>query len=126
MPHLLIVDDEPFQHMLIKEMLHPLPDLTFEDAYDGVQALALARARLPELALIDVMIPLLDGFATCRLFKDDSLLKVIPILLTTLPYVPDQAVAIEAGADDFIGRPFVAQELRSKVLIALRQQSSRE
>lgn len=116
MPHILIVDDEPFQRMLIREMLSNNSDYTFSEAEDGVQAVARAREVPPDLMLLDVMMPHMNGFQVCRTLKTDPELRVIPIILVTaLDKIEDRVNGLDAGADDFINKPFEEEELQTRV-----------
>src|SRR5512141_674947 len=122
MPHVLIVDDEPFQRMLIRETLASDTSLTFTEAGDGAQALELAHhTPHPDLVLLDVMMPQIDGFEVCRRLKADSVLRPIPVILVTaLGQLPDKVNGLDAGADDFVNKPFEEGELQARVRSALR------
>ncbi len=116
MPHILIVDDEPFQRMLIREMLSNNADYLFSEAEDGVQAVARARARHPDLILLDVMMPHMNGFQVCQTLKADPELRGVPIILVTaLDKIEDRVNGLDAGADDFINKPFEEEELQTRV-----------
>jgi CheY-like chemotaxis protein len=116
MPHILIVDDEPFQRMLIRETLSNNPQYTFSEAEDGVQAVARARHERPDLVLLDVMMPHMNGFQVCRALKTDPELRSIPIILVTaLDKIEDRVNGLDAGADDFVNKPFEEEELQTRV-----------
>ncbi len=116
MPHILIVDDEPFQRMLIRETLSNNPQYTFSEAEDGVQAVARARHERPDLVLLDVMMPHMNGFQVCRALKTDPELRTIPIILVTaLDKIEDRVNGLDAGADDFVNKPFEEEELQTRV-----------
>jgi DNA-binding response OmpR family regulator len=116
MPHILIVDDEPFQRMLIRETLSNNPQYSFSEAEDGVQAVARARNEHPDLMLLDVMMPHMNGFQVCRTLKTDPVLRGIPIILVTaLDKIEDRVNGLDAGADDFINKPFEEEELQTRV-----------
>lgn len=116
MPHILIVDDEPFQRMLIQETLSNNPQYTFSEAEDGVQAVARARHERPDLVLLDVMMPHMNGFQVCRALKTDPELRTIPIILVTaLDKIEDRVNGLDAGADDFVNKPFEEEELQTRV-----------
>ena len=95
-------------------------------AYDGVQALELARERHPDLAVLDVMMPRLSGLEVTRRLREDEATQRIPvILLTARVEKADVARGLEAGADDCVTKPFSPQELRDRVEHVLgRQQVS--
>jgi DNA-binding response OmpR family regulator len=85
-------------------------------AHDGEQALALALERRPDLAVLDVMMPKLDGFELTRRLRDEDATRRMPIILLTAR-VQDSDVqrGFEAGADDYLRKPFSPQELRARV-----------
>jgi CheY-like chemotaxis protein len=85
-------------------------------ATDGEQAVELARERRPDLCVIDVMMPRLDGYAVTRRLRQTEGLRTVPVLLLTAS-VQDAAVAegFEAGADDYVKKPFSPQELLDTV-----------
>lgn len=92
-------------------------------AEDGEEALALIAERKPDLALLDVMMPKLDGLEVTRRLRADEATKRIPvILLTARVQESDIARGLEAGADDYIKKPFSPQELRARVEAVLAAQ----
>src|SRR3954447_9699586 len=112
MPHILIVDDEVPQRTLIREMLAINPTFTFTEGDDGAQALKLARAVQPDLIIIDVMMPKMDGFQVCRILKADPAMEHIPIIIVTaLGHSADQATALSLGAFGFVTKPFDVDDL---------------
>jgi DNA-binding response OmpR family regulator len=122
MPRVLIVDDELPQRVLVRETLASDPRFTFDEAADGMQALRQARGTRPDLIILDVMMPQMDGFQVCRILKSDPTLRDVPvILLTALGHVEDRATARDLGVYAFINKPFDETELHSKVRSALRQ-----
>jgi DNA-binding response OmpR family regulator len=93
-------------------------------ASDGEEALALAIAQRPSLAVIDVMMPKLDGYEVTRALRSHNETRHLPIiLLTARAQKTDEACGIEAGADAYLPKPFSPEELRSRVegLLARRQ-----
>jgi DNA-binding response OmpR family regulator len=85
-------------------------------ARDGEEALALAVKHTPDLAVLDVMMPKIDGYeVTRRLRKEDATRAMPVILLTSRAQEADVARGFEAGADDYIRKPFSPQELRARV-----------
>ena len=89
---------------------------TVLQARDGAEALELARAENPDLAVLDVMMPKMDGFElTRRLRADEATSKMPIILLTARAQDADVQEGFDAGADDYIRKPFSPQELRSRV-----------
>ena len=85
-------------------------------ARDGEEALQVARERLPDLAVLDVMMPKLDGFEVTRRIRSDGTTKGMPvILLTARAQDADVQAGFDAGADDYLRKPFSPQELRARV-----------
>jgi DNA-binding response OmpR family regulator len=85
-------------------------------ARDGEEALDLARTSRPDLAVLDVMMPKMDGFeVTRRLREDDATTRIPIILLTARTQEADVQRGFDAGADDYIRKPFSPQELRARV-----------
>jgi CheY-like chemotaxis protein len=112
---ILIVDDEPLGQETVAALLAPLGcQLLFAD--HGGEALSLATAAPPDLILLDVMMPGMDGFEVCRRLRDQAALADVPIiLLTALDDRDSRLRGIEAGADDFVAKPFDRVELRARV-----------
>jgi DNA-binding response OmpR family regulator len=89
---------------------------------DGLEALALARRSLPDLILLDLMLPGLDGFDVCKELKRDPETKRIPILmLTARGEEVDRIVGLELGADDYVVKPFSVRELILRIRAILRR-----
>ena len=85
-------------------------------ARDGAEALELARAKKPDLAVLDVMMPKMDGFELTRRLRAEEATSRMPIiLLTARAQDADVQQGFDAGADDYIRKPFSPQELRSRV-----------
>jgi DNA-binding response OmpR family regulator len=85
-------------------------------ARDGEEALQVARDALPDLAVLDVMMPKLDGFEVTRRIRADGATRRMPvILLTARAQDADVQAGFDAGADDYLRKPFSPQELRSRV-----------
>ena len=90
-------------------------------ARDGGQAVALAATEAPDLLILDVMMPQVDGLTACRQLKADPLLSRIPILmLTALGDVDDKIKGLEAGADDYLSKPFDLRELMARARALIR------
>lgn len=91
-------------------------------ARDGEEALNLTRTELPDLLVLDVMMPKMDGLQVCTRIKSDVVLSRIPILmLTSLAGVDDRVAGLEAGADDYLPKPFDLRELAARVKALIRQ-----
>ncbi len=117
---ILIVDDEVGGRKTLEGILRPFGyDLVF--ATTGAEALTQAAASAPDLILLDVMMPGMDGFAVCRRLRADPRLAEIPvIMLTALDDRDSRLQGIESGADDFISKPFDRIELRTRVQMITR------
>jgi two-component system KDP operon response regulator KdpE len=115
---ILVVDDEPRMIRFIRLNLeHDGFDVS--EAAHGAQALDQLRDRLPDLVLLDVMMPELDGFETLRLMREISTVPVI--MLTARGDEDDRVRGLELGADDYITKPFSPRELVSRVRAVLRR-----
>jgi DNA-binding response OmpR family regulator len=118
-PLILIADDDPDILSLVTLRLER-SGYEVIGAGDGEQALAAAIARPPDLALLDVMMPKLDGYeVTARLRGNDATRHLPVILLTARVQEDDIARGVEAGADDYVAKPFSTHELRERVQAAL-------
>jgi signal transduction histidine kinase len=119
-PVILIVDDEPSTHDTLEGLLF-LDGYNMSFASSGVEALEKAAALLPDLILLDVMMPGMDGFEVCRRIRADSRLAEAPIIMVTvLDDRESRLQGLEAGADDFITKPFDSSELRARVRTTAR------
>src|SRR6266851_6952287 len=97
---ILIVDDEPFN---VDYLEQELEDLGYEtvSAANGREALEKVAAEAPDLILLDVMMPVMDGFTVCRILKEHEETRLIPIIImTALDAMADRIQGIKAGADD--------------------------
>jgi putative two-component system response regulator len=120
MGSVLIVDDIAGNARLIASLLAS-DGHAVRAACDGAEALRLVRADPPDLVLMDVMMPQMDGFEACRAIKQDRSTRLIPVVLvTSLDDTASRIRGIEAGADDFVSKPFSAPELRARVRSLLR------
>ena len=119
MARILIVEDEANIVKLISIRLERLGH-TINSADNGVDALEIAREITPDLILLDVMIPVLNGFQVLQQLKADSATAPIPVLmLTARGHERDIVAGLEGGADDYIIKPFSFPELISRVSTAL-------
>src|SRR5204863_9587726 len=95
------------------------------EAVNGREALNMAKSQDPDLILMDIMMPMLDGFTVCKLLKDDSETKNIPVLICTAKNRKEDLVAaIKAGAEDYIIKPFTKETVLSKTEKALSARSN--
>lgn len=112
---ILIVDDTETGREILEALLS-LPPYQLVFAANGFEALEKAAETTPDLILLDVMMPGMDGFEVCRRLRDDARLAEIPIILVTaLDDRNSRIQGIEAGADDFVTKPFDHAELRARV-----------
>lgn len=121
-PRILIADDNSSDVELLTEILQK--DYEITTACDGEEALFSVKNSLPDLILLDIMMPGINGFDSCRLLKDDEKTMSIPIVLVTaLHEKEDRIRAIEAGADDFLSKPVDREILSAKLksLLSVKQ-----
>jgi len=112
---ILIVEDEPKNLKLFRDLLQRFGFETVE-ATDGEQGVELAREKKPDLILMDIMMPKMDGLEATRLLKADATTKRIPIIaLTSYAMKGDRERTIEAGCDGYIAKPVDIQELLKAV-----------
>jgi len=117
---ILLVDDNPQIIAILSDLLRPL-DYRLLSAMNGNDALELAAAHRPDLVLLDVMMPGMNGFSVCQALRADPQLARVPvIMITALDDRASRLHGFEAGADDFIGKPFDYVELRTRVATTLR------
>jgi DNA-binding response OmpR family regulator len=117
---ILIVDDEPFN---VDYLEQELADLGYEtvSAANGQEALDKVAADAPDLILLDVMMPGMDGFTVCRRLKEQEETRLIPIvIMTALDARADRITGIKAGADDFLTKPVHEEELVARIATALK------
>ena len=122
-PRLLVVDDEPEAVELIEFNLKQ-SGYTVSTAADGADALKKARSQPPDLIVLDVMLPEMDGFEICKTLRlDPSTTKVPIIMLTAKAAEIDRVLGLELGADDYLTKPFSTRELllRIKKILARGQ-----
>jgi DNA-binding response OmpR family regulator len=114
---LLVEDDES----IAEPLLFGLQNEGFRvlHALDGHQGLEMARAEEPDLVLLDVMLPKMDGFAVCRTLRRESVVPII--MLTARGQELDRVMGLEIGADDYIVKPFSFRELLARVRAILRR-----
>ena len=118
---ILVVDDEP-------DTLIPLTRALEADNYivigaaDGAEALEKVTAETPDLILLDLMLPKVNGYEVCMRLKEDSLTRHIPIImLSAKGELKDKVLGIEIGADDYVTKPFDLLELKTRIRALLRR-----
>jgi CheY-like chemotaxis protein len=117
---ILIVDDEPFNVDYLEQELEDL-GYTTVSARNGREALEHVAREAPDLILLDIRMPVMDGLTVCRTLKGDDETCLIPIIImTALDDLEDRIRGIEAGADDFLTKPVNPRELLARMQTALR------
>jgi two-component system KDP operon response regulator KdpE len=114
----LVVDDEPRMINFIRLNLE-LEGHQVLEAHNGLEALEAVRTKLPDIVLLDVMMPELDGFETLRMLREFSTIPVI--MLTAKSEENDRVYGLELGADDYVVKPFGPRELTSRIKAVLRR-----
>jgi DNA-binding response OmpR family regulator len=115
---ILAVDDEPHVLKLVKANLES-SGYKVLTATDGAQAIETAERELPDLVILDIMLPKMDGYAACRRIRDFSSVPVI--MLTARSAEVDLVHGFEVGADDYLTKPFAVTELLMRVQAVLRR-----
>ncbi len=112
---ILIVDDEPRNLKLFRDLLQ-ISGYTTIEATDGEQGVELARARKPDLILMDVQMPVMDGLEATRILKADATTSNIPVLaLTSYAMKGDRERILEVGYDGYLAKPLDIKELLKTV-----------
>jgi DNA-binding response OmpR family regulator len=117
-PTILVVDDEP---SIVDVLLYNLEKLHYRVivARDGVNALKMAQEESPDLIILDLMLPGMDGLEVCRTLRKDNDIPII--MLTARDEEVDRVVGLELGADDYVVKPFSVRELLARVKTVLRR-----
>jgi two-component system alkaline phosphatase synthesis response regulator PhoP len=123
---ILVVDDEIYIVHILDFSLG-MEGYEVVTALDGEQALEKARAEKPDLIVLDIMMPKLDGYETCKRLKADAETQDIPvILLSAKGRNIDQKVGFEVGADDYVTKPFSPRKLVERINAILGNGSSQQ
>jgi CheY-like chemotaxis protein len=121
----LVVDDAPIQTRLLEQMLSKHYRVAL--AGSGEEGLAMAREQLPDLILLDILMPGMDGFAVFRALQADERTRGIPVVfLTARDTEMDQALGLEAGGVDYITKPCPARVLQARVRTQIELKHSRD
>ncbi len=119
---ILLVDDKAQNRRLIEAMLAPY-GYTISTASSGEEALQIAAADPPDLILLDVVMPGMNGYDVCRRIRADEATRFLPVVMVTANPDQDKVAGIDAGADDFIVEPLERHELLARVRSLLRIKS---
>lgn len=124
-PHILVIDDESGLRALVLASLGE--DYRVIEAADGNAALAAAAHETPDLILLDIKMPGPSGYEVCMKLKAAEATRPVPVIfLSAFSQIDDRLAAYEAGAEDFLAKPFDPDELRDKVVVTLRNVAERE
>jgi two-component system response regulator MprA len=116
-----VVDDDPAVAATLERVLRT-EGYAVDVAHQGHAALRLAEERRPDLVILDVMMPVLDGLAVCRRLRAEGATPVL--MLTALGDVEERVRGLDSGADDYLAKPFAYQELLARVRALLRRAGS--
>ncbi len=112
---ILIVEDDPKSMKLTRDLLKVSGYITIE-ATDGEQGVELAKAKKPDLILMDIMMPKMDGYNACRAIKTDEATRKIPVvMLTSVDFELNKKLGRAVGADGYITKPLRHQDLLDKI-----------
>lgn len=108
---ILVVEDNPIDLVLVRDLLK-VSGYEVIEAIDGEQGVELARKNKPDLILMDIMMPKMDGYAACSAIKMDNTTKKIPVvMLTSLDYDLNRVLAGKLSADGYLDKPITRQKL---------------
>jgi len=112
---ILVVDDQPDSRQIIRDML-ACTDYEITEAENGEEALAAIAGQRPDLILMDIQLPIMDGYSATRLIKTDPALQSIPIIaVTSYALSGEERKARAAGCDDCVPKPFSPRQLLPKI-----------
>jgi len=111
---ILVADDELYIRLLVKDIIEP--EFVVLEASNGEEAVIITRTQKPDLVLMDILMPKLDGYTACYAIKTDELTKEIPvIMLTGVGHELNKQLSQEMGAEGYITKPFNPEDLLDKV-----------
>ena len=118
---ILVVEDQEDNRQILRDLLGSA-GFRMVEAHDGEQALAMARSQRPDLILMDIQLPILDGYEATRAIKRDPELKHIPVIaVTSYALSGDEARAREAGCDAYVAKPYSTRHLLARIEQFLEQ-----
>src|SRR5512133_3806685 len=116
LPRVLIVEDEPDNQEIVRAVVEEMVGASAILAGDGLEAVSVATREKPDLVLLDLMLPRLDGYEVARQLKGNPDTSAIPIIaITALARPKDRTRAVEAGCDDYVDKPFDLDLLERKI-----------
>ena len=122
---ILIVEDEPQINRLIELVLISDGFYNIKKSFDGVEALELIKSDKPDLILLDVMLPSIDGFSLCKQIKEDEYLKSIQVIMLTAKKMEEDILeGFESGAVDYVSKPFSNKILLARIKAHLESLNS--
>jgi len=126
MHSILLAEDNPDVRFMVSEILRThIDDCVVVTAKDGLETVRLARKQYPDVVLLDIQMPVMDGFEVCRIFKSDPEMRHIPVVFLTATYddLKSKIKGMDLGADDYITQPVDNLELVTRVKVMLRIKS---
>ena len=112
---ILVVEDQEDNRQILRDLLRSA-DYEMIEAADGAEALEAVAKRRPDLILMDIQLPVLDGYEVTRRIRADPAMRTIPIIaVTSYALTGDEAKAREAGCDDYVTKPYSPRQLLAKV-----------
>ena len=112
---ILVVEDQPDSRQIIRDMVAGT-DYEITEAENGEEALAAIAKQRPDLILMDIQLPIMDGYTATRLIKTDPALRSIPIIaVTSYALAVEERKARAAGCDDYVTKPFSPRQLLAKI-----------
>jgi two-component system cell cycle response regulator DivK len=112
---ILLIEDTEDNRQIVRDLV-AATDFELIEAADGAAGVAAAAAERPDLILMDIQLPVMDGYEAARRIKADPALRHIPIIaVTSYALSGDEAKALEAGCDGYVAKPFSPRELLAKV-----------
>jgi DNA-binding response OmpR family regulator len=120
-PRILVIEDNPDTRKFLETLLSK--EFEVFSAENGVTGIEQARTRSPQLILLDIMLPVLNGLDACSLLKQDERTRRVPIIFLSAKNTPsDITQGLSLGADDYISKPFDYKELIARIRVRLRNQ----
>ena len=113
---ILLVEDQEDNRQIVRDLLTSATDYEVTEAENGEEALAAVAQQRPDLILMDIQLPIMDGYEATRRIKADPALRAIPIIaVTSYALSGDEEKARAAGCDDFVPKPFSPRQLLAKI-----------